>query len=588
MVASLQKNRVGKHTYWRIVESRRVNGKPRPVPILHLGTADQLLRRLTEAASPDGCRIKSFQHGDTAALKVVADRLGVADIIDRHVPQGNRAVSVGMTLLLAALNRAVRPRSKRGWALWAKHTSIPYLYKVREKDLTSQHFWDQMNEVSEAALTAIESELTQRIVSEFNLKLDTLFYDTTNFHTYIATTNKRSTLAQRGHSKQKRSDLRLFSLALLVCRDGGAQIPLLSQVYEGNVVDSKEFPHALTAIRKRLESLIGSLDSITIVYDKGNNSKVNQAKVDNGELHYVAGLPPTQYKDLAAILRSAYKPIESGQLKGLPVYRLERDLWGRKRTIVLYVSEKLRQGQIRGLKQELDKRLKSLREWKARLAKPQSGPKSTETRKRQVRELKSGQYLNGVLNVEYNARRRGENRLTWSVDEAARQNLHDNVFGKRMLMTDQAEWSTEDIILAYRGQGQVERVFRQSKDPEHLAIRPQYHWTDQKIRVHTFICLLAMLLSRLVEREARASCGWGGDLSDLLDLLGSVRLALSIRNDGQRGRPRCQWMLEELSDDVWQVYSKLVPQDQSLVYTRQDGRNPGPTKNTATFPPNSP
>lgn len=573
-VASLQKSRVGKHTYWRIVESKRVNGKPRPVPILHLGTADQLFRRLTEG-SEGICRLKSFQHGDIAALKTIADRLKVVDIIDRHVPQSSRALSVGTTLLLAAINRAVRPRSKRAWAGWAKDTSIPHLFQVKPKELTSQYFWDQMNEVSEATLIAIENELTQRIVQEFGLKLNTVFYDTTNFFTYIASTNKKPTLAQRGHSKQKRSDLRLFSLALLVCLDGGVQVPLCSQVYPGNVVDSKQFPHSLTSVRKRLESLVGCLDSITIVYDKGNNSKVNQATVDNSELHYIAGLPASQYKDLAGIPHSEYQPLESGKLKGLRVHRLERELWGKKRTIVLYISDKLREGQIRGLNQQLAKRLRSLHEWQIRLEKPRSGPKSKEKRGQKVREARSGQYFQGVLNVEFNARRRGGNRLSWTIDEAALKDLHDNVFGKRILMTDQADWSTEEIILGYRGQGQVERVFRQGKDPEHLAVRPQYHWTDQKIRVHTFICLMAMLLSRLVEREAKQCCGWVGDLSDLLDQLGSVRRTLIVRSDGHRGRPRCQWMLEEMTDEVRRLYFEIVPSDRSLVYTPNSASNPG-------------
>ena len=171
-----------------------------------------------------------------------------------------------------------------------------------------------------------------------------------------------------------------------------------------------------------------------------------------------------------------------------------------------------------------------------------------------------------MLKVEFNPRRRGGNRLSWSIDETALRHLHENVFGKRILMTDQVNWSTDEIILGYRGQAQVEKVFRQTKDPEHLAVRPQYHWTDQKIRVHTFICLLALLLSRLVEREARRCSGWVGDLSNLLDLLGTVRLALVLKSDGRKGRPRCLWTIEDMPDDVRQLYTKLVPHDQEFVY----------------------
>ena len=114
-----------------------------------------------------------------------------------------------------------------------------------------------MDAVSESALEAIEAELTRKVIQEFQLTLDTLFYDTTNFFTYLASGNERSVLAQRGHSKQKRTDLRQFSLALLVARDG--QIPLYADVYEGNVVDAQQFPDSLTAIRQRVEHIVGQL-----------------------------------------------------------------------------------------------------------------------------------------------------------------------------------------------------------------------------------------------------------------------------------------------------------------------------------------
>ena len=93
-----------------------------------------------------------------------------------------------------------------------------------------------------------------------------------------ARANLRSDLAQRGHSKQKRTDLRQCSLALLVARDG--QIPLYASVYEGNQVDAKQFPDSLTAIRQRLEHLVGQIEALTRVYDKGNNAKANQALVE--------------------------------------------------------------------------------------------------------------------------------------------------------------------------------------------------------------------------------------------------------------------------------------------------------------------
>lgn len=564
-MASLQRVRVRGHSYWRIVESRRVDGKPRAVPILHLGTADTLLNRLLGAPDQE-LRVRSFQHGDVAALKAVADRLGVVSMLDRHVPGKARGLSVGTTLLLAALNRAVRPRSKRGWAAWAEQTSLPRLFPgLKVEQLTSQYFWDQMATVAPKKLRALEDDLTKVVVEQLGVDLDTLFYDTTNFFTYIASTNTRPKLPQRGHSKQKRSDLRLFSLALLVTREG--QIPLCSEVYAGNRVDSKSFPDSLTRIRERLVTLSVSVRDLTLVYDKGNLSKANQKLVDEAPFGYVASLVPHQQPDLLAIPVREYGTLVSQRLGPIPVLRLKQTIWGKERTVLLFVSEQLRAGQIRGLEQHLTKRLVQLAEWKQTLAKPRSGPRTREAAQKQIHELLRGQHLHKVLRIEYDADKSGADRLEYWIDETARTHLETEVFGKRILITDRHDWSDEQILLAYRGQSEVEAAFRQLKDDEHLAIRPQYHWTDQKIQVHAFICLLALILSRVIEAKAR-SLGYTQGVSGLLDLLGSIRLAMVLRPSGKKGgRPRCQWRLEDANPEAVELFRHLVPDTPPFVYT---------------------
>ncbi len=564
-MASLQKVQVRGYTYWRIVESRRINGKPRAVPILHLGTADALLERLRSApAGP--LTVRSFQHGDVAALTAVAERLGVVKLIDRHLRQRTEGVSVGTVLLLAAINRVGWPCSKRGWVEWAERTSLRQLFPaVPVPKLTSQLFWDKMDQLGEAALQAIEDDLTGTVVNTLGLKLDTLFYDTTNFFTYIASTTDRATLPQRGHSKQKRSDLRLFSLALLVSREG--QIPLCARVYEGNCVDVTAYPDSLTRIRERLEALSLSLETITLVYDKGNYSKANQALVDVSPFGYVASLVPAHHPELMAIPRSAYQPLPDGPLGPLRRVRLQREIWGRERTVVLFLSETLAAGQRRGLQQQLRKRLTELATWQAQLAKPRSGPRTVAAAQRRIDRLLTGQYLKQVLHIEYDPQRQGGERLRYGIDAAARQQLETEVFGKRLLITDRHDWSDDEIILAYRGQSHVERSFQQLKDEDHCAVRPQFHWTDQKIRVHTFICLLGLLLGRVVEYEAR-QLGYTQGLSGLLDLLGSIRLAMVLRAPlTPEESPPCQWQLEQSDPEAWQLFRHLVPAKSPFVYT---------------------
>ena len=564
-MASLDKLRVGGRTYWRIIESRRVNRKPRPAPILYLGTADDLLQRLLDAPAGQ-LRIRSFQHGDVAALTAVARRLDVVSIIDRHVRAPRRRASVGTTLRLAALNRAVRPRSTRAWAAWAEGTSIHRLFDgLQIEKFTSQFFWDQMEEVGLDALAAIEEDLTRAVLQELDISLDTLFYDTTNFFTYIASTNPRPELPQRGHSKQKRMDLRIFNLALVVSREG--RVPLCSRLYEGNRADVTSFAESLTQMRERFERLSVELEDLTIVYDKGNLSKANQAWVDQAPFGYVASLVPAHHPELMKIPVAEYRRIQGAKIDEVRGLRLTRTIWGASRTVLLFVSEQLRQGQIRGLQQHLRKRIEQLEAWKVQLAKPRSGPRTKAAAAKKVAELLSAQHLKQVLHIDYDPQRQGTDRLRYYLDEEARARLEEEVFGKRILITDRHGWTEEQILLAYRGQSEVEDAFRQIKDEEHMAVRPQYHWTDQKIQVHTFCCLLAFLLGRVIEWEAR-KLGYTEGLSGLLDLLGTIRLAMVLSSSGNKaGRPRCSWKIEEADPQAWTLYKHLVPHEPPFVYT---------------------
>ena len=134
----------------------------------------------------------------------------------------------------------------------------------------------------------------------------------------------------------------------------------------------------------------------------------------------------------------------------------------------------------------------------------------------------------------------GADRLRHPVDSAVIDELANELYGKRPLITDRSERSDEQIRLAYRGQSEVEETFRQLKGDERMAVRPQYHRTDQKICAHTFRRLLALLLGRLVEFQARQMHYTEG-LSGLLDLLAAVCLAMLLKPAGKRGaRSRCE------------------------------------------------
>jgi transposase len=474
--------------------------------------------------------------------------------------------SLGTTLVLAACNRAIHPRSKRGWAGWAATTSLSHLIPgLKPAHLTSQFFWDQMDLVPVETLEAIERDVTKAVVADLGIVLDTLFYDTTNFFTYIDSTNTHCDLPQRGHSKQKRADLRLMGFALLVSRDG--QIPLCSQLYPGNRVDVTKFPTALTLIRKRLADLSLDLKDVTLVYDRGNLSRKNQATIDLDAIGYVSAVVPAQHRDLMAIPAASYETMAESDLAGVRVLRRSESIWGRTRTVVMYISDGLRDGQRRGLDHALAKAVQRLTAWQEKLGKARSGARSQRTAERRIERLLAAQFVKQVLTITYDPARSGAQRLSWSIDQAAYDHLCQDYFGKRILITNRDTWSTAEIIRAYRGQSRVENTFRQMKDDEHCALRPQFHWTDQKLHVHAFICLLALLMVRVIEHAARAQ-GKRQSGSGLIDELETIRLAMVLMPPTTgKGRPRCAWQLEEADPESLRFFKTLVPPKPPFVYT---------------------
>jgi hypothetical protein len=179
-MATLQKRKSRGHTYWSIVESRRINGKPRPVILAYLGRAEDLLKRLMEGIPH---KVRSYSHGAVAALLAVAEQLQVVETINRNLPPSSRKIrngfTVGGTLLLAAIGRACQPTSKDNWYDgFARHTSLSHLLRMSLSRLESQHFWDQMEVVPTSSLPLIEEQLTLRLIEKENVELDTLLCDT--------------------------------------------------------------------------------------------------------------------------------------------------------------------------------------------------------------------------------------------------------------------------------------------------------------------------------------------------------------------------------------------------------------------------
>ncbi len=407
------------------------------------------------------------------------------------------------------------------------------------------------------AIPKIEQQLLENVIKVYGLKSDTLFFDTTNFFTYIDTSNMRCTIAQRGKNKQKRYDLRQIGLAMVVTRED--MIPLFHLAYQGNMNDTKVFKTVIKKIKNRLKELGLDVERHTLIFDRGNNSKKNMAIVRELQLHYVGALTPYNHKNLIDDAADNFQELDVGD-SIIQVYRDKRVVWEEERTIVVFISEKLKAGQIRGIYQSLEKKEKQLKKLQETLSNPRAKKRSKKELEDKITNLLKGQFLNNLVDWSLSEISEGKFQLEFQINQKKLNEIEDKL-GFRIIMTDRHDWSTVDIIKAYYGQSFVEHTFKNLKNPYHLALKPQFHWTDQKIIVHYFGCVLGYLLSAIVWRQAKLKVQFTGALDTLLDTLNNVRLGTILEETKTRGRVKATYKLEEMSDEEDLIMEALAIKD---------------------------
>jgi len=213
-MASIVGKKQGGRTYYYLVESARVGGKPRIVSQRYLGSAEEIAARLSEKGPGEPDRTRHLAFGDIAATWSVLQRLGVAEIVDDVVGarRGDAGASVGTYIALATLNRVVDPCSKLAFSEWWGKTAGDRWLTISAGALDHRRFWEAMDAIGEDDLQEIERRIVARMVETFSIDLSGLVLDMTNFATWIDSGNDRAPIAQRGHAKQKRNDLRICGL----------------------------------------------------------------------------------------------------------------------------------------------------------------------------------------------------------------------------------------------------------------------------------------------------------------------------------------------------------------------------------------
>src|SRR6266404_5365475 len=544
---SLTRKLINGRPYYYARWCQRVDGRPKIVRTLYLGSLDNIVEAVETAQQPLPPQEAEIAHfADIVALYDQAVQLGLVDLIDAQIPKRHQGLSVGQYLVLAALNRAAHPTSKAKLAQWYRQTVLPRLMPASADELTSQAFWNHMDRVSQEDIEAIEKNLAQRLLRDLKVDLRTLVYDGTNFFTYINTTNP-ATLPARGHNKQKRGDLRQVNLGLLVSTD--FHVPLFHKVYAGNVNDSTIFRTVTEELAVRYRHLAQACEHITLIFDKGNNSTESFDTVENSPFHFIGSLVASQHSDLLQIPLGQFGALAGEQFEGGRAYRTTKVIFGEERRVVITYNDHLLEGQLQGINASLQKARRKLDELQAVLGRRRHGKvksgkwPTVASVTRQVEQILSGQFLKSLLH--YEIKPGTVPRLTYRTDTNAFARLIKTHLGKTILFTDNNDWTNEEIVSGYRAQHHIESAFRDMKNPHFLGWSPMFNWTDSKIRVHAFYCVLALALTSLLQRALH---GRGMDLSltRMMELLGGIQevLLLYPRQQGEK-HPRTATCLSE-------------------------------------------
>ncbi len=523
-----------------------MRGKPRMVSQEYLGTAGELAAAMRGGGLGLPGRVQHKDFGAAAAAWGLLEDLGVAGIID-EVSGGRRSdagASTGTYLALAALNRIVDPCSKLGFADWWKTTAAPRFTKIPASVLDHRRFWDAMHAVTAAQLEEISRRVALRIVGAYGLDCSSVALDMTNFAAFIATANPRAPVAQRGKAKQKRSDLRLADLGLVVTRDGG--IPLTWHAYPGDRPDVTQFPSMISQLVRRFEPIAaaaGASPDMTVVFDAGQNSAANFAHLAGTHLRYIGSVPASDCPDLTALPAAQRTIVDKDRLGGLTALDTRRVAYGAERRAILTHSPQLHESQAAGFDgTTLAKAGKKLDDLAAALARGKTR-RPREKVEAEITSIIARPWVRRVITWQLTGDQPRDLRLTWSVVQDARAALEEEIFGKHVLITDHDDWPVAAVIAGYRSQSEAEFSFRQLKDPRVVSFSPMHHWTDHNIKVHVFTCVLALQIAHLMRLTARRA---GLDLSvrALLAELTAIG-ETTLLYQGHKGRPRAHRMLDD-------------------------------------------
>jgi transposase len=486
-------NKIYRHL--QIAESFRdpnKGGSPRTRIIAHLGTVEglgeeqigKLIAGLQKAIgkttvkSVAGELMFAHDFGHVMAISHIWDSLGLSETLCRSGLNGETTFNPDELVKLLVVNRVCDPCSKLALLEWLDSVRFP---GFEEKRPAYQHLlraMDRLITVKEKAEPLIAKLLRGKGKPEGEL----VFYDITSTWFEGDRSLVEGDIRRFGYSRDGRFDRRQVTIGVVMGEDG---IPLCHHVFPGNTVDKTTVAEVVDDLKSRF-----TLRNVVFVGDRGMLSDDNVDALLSEEFGYIVAHPLRR----GALAREGIRLLAKEFDPTIQEEQYAEDVSSGIRCVLAYspqIAAEVREGRQKRLA-EADALVK---ERLTRLKKPASQgrkptPQGTYDR---IRDYLRDKGLLSLYRLELD----GE-KLAVKPDKSARE-WEDVIDGLLLLETTDLESSAQEIVRRYKELAEIERGWRSLKST--LLLRPVYHWTEERIRAHVFVCVLALQIERWMRKR---------------------------------------------------------------------------------------
>jgi transposase len=504
------------HTYYALVESVRTDAGPRQQIVAYLGELNhdqerrwqrtvvfhnrqgeaQQLRLFPEDDAvplpndPDVVRIRLSSvgwtnprsFGDIWLARWLWHFVGLDAIVARHLPQGKHTIRPADIVAIEVINRLCGPCSEFALAEhWYASTALPELLGVPDAAVTKDRLYRTLDGLLKAK-EALENDLKDQFGTLFRLDYDLLLYDLTS--TYFEGLAEENDLAQRGYSRDHRSDCKQIVLALVVTREG---FPLAHFTLAGNTQDLQTVPGLVEAVEQRF----GRSQRVWVM-DRGMISKETLRFLNKNGRRYLLA---TRRSDL----KKFSKRLSAGNWQRLPDNpEVEVKQFRQGKVHYLLARSKPRRQKERAMRRKQRRSLaKALRKLHRRVA---AGRLKQRDKIWEALGRLKARYPKACPFVRWTVTATGKPELRWSwkIDKFKAALAADGAY---LLRSNQGGWSAEEFWETYIQLTVVERAFRVLKSE--LVLRPVWHHYSGRVEAHVLICVLAYALWKTLDHLAK-------------------------------------------------------------------------------------